>query len=75
MATTITPQIVTANVTVQEAAQPSQYQQSGAIVSVGGTTLAVGTYQYCGNLSALTALLGTAGNYAELTNMATTFFE
>ena len=74
MATTITPQIVTVNVTVQEAAQPSQYQQSGAIVSVGGTTLAVGTYQYCGNLAALTAILGTAGNYAELTNMATTFF-
>ena len=74
MATTIVPQIVTVNVTVQEAPEPNQYQQSGAIVSVGGTTLTVGDYAYCGNLVALTALLGTAGNYAELTNMATTFF-
>lgn len=74
MATTIVPQIVTVNVTVQEAPAPSQYQQSGAIVSVGGTTLTTGDYQYCGNLAALTALLSAAGNSAELTDMATTFF-
>ncbi len=74
MVQTITSNIVTEIVTVQYAPEPSQYQQSGAIISVGGTTLATGTYQYCGSLATLTSLLSAAGNYAELTNMATTFF-
>ncbi|MHB8388246.1 MAG: hypothetical protein ACYDBH_01535 [Acidobacteriaceae bacterium] len=57
MANTITPQIVTINTTVQTAPTPSQLQQSGAIVSTGGTTLAANAYQYCGNPAAVTALL------------------
>lgn len=57
MATTITPTIVNLNVTQTVAATPSQLQQSGAIVSCGGTTLAAGTYQYCGAPSAVTAIL------------------
>ena len=57
MATTITPQIVQVNTTVQTAPTVSQLQQSGAIVSTGGTTLAANGYQYCGTLSAVTALL------------------
>ena len=66
--------IVNENVTVQYPPQPSQLQQSGALVSVGGTTLTTGSYQYCASLSDVEAILGTSGNYAELTNMATTFF-
>ena len=57
MATTITPQIVTVNTTVQTAPSVSQLQQSGAIVSTGGTTLAANAYQYCGNLAAVQAIL------------------
>ncbi|MDP9651737.1 hypothetical protein [Paraburkholderia caledonica] len=59
MATTITPTIVTVNTTVTRAPTVSQLQQSGAIVSAGGTTLTAGTYQYCGTLSAVQALLAT----------------
>lgn len=57
MATTITPTIVTVNTTVVRAPTVNQLQQSGAIVSTGGTTLATGTYQYCGTLSAVTSIL------------------
>jgi hypothetical protein len=57
MATTITPTIVTVNVTVTEAPEPSQLQQSGAAVSTGGTTLAADSYQYCGSLAAVQAIL------------------
>lgn len=74
MPSTITPQIVTINATVTSAPSPSTLQQSGAFVSVGGTTLTVNTYQYCGTLAQVTAILSSAGNHAELTNMATTFF-
>jgi len=74
MPTTITPRIVTVNAKVTLAPTPSQLQQSGAIISLGGTTLATNDYQYCGTLAELTAILSTAGNYAELTAMGTTFF-
>ncbi len=74
MPTTITPQIVNLNTTVVFAPEPSQLQQSGALVSIGGTSLTSGTYSYCGNLPAATALIGTTGNFAELTAQATTFF-
>jgi hypothetical protein len=57
MATTITPTIVTVNTIVTAAPTPSQLQQSGAIVSAGGTTLTAGTYQYCGTLSQVTSIL------------------
>ena len=57
MATTITPQIVTLNVIVTEAPQPNTLQQSGAIVSCGGTTLTPGTYQFCGQASAVSAII------------------
>ncbi|MDE2104408.1 MAG: hypothetical protein KGL39_44630, partial [Patescibacteria group bacterium] len=40
----------------------------------GGTTLATNAYQYCGDLATVESLLSAAGNYAELKNMATTFF-
>jgi hypothetical protein len=71
---TITPQIVVINATVTTAPAPSTLQQSGALVSYGGTTLTTGTYQYCGNAAAVTAILSATGNFAELTKMATTFF-
>ena len=76
MATTITPKIVNLTAVLTAAPTPSQLQASGALVSVGGTTLPVGTYQYCGTLATVQSLLQTTGtgNYAELTNMATTFF-
>ena len=57
MATTITPNIVTVNTTVVTAPTVSQLQQSGAIISTGGTTLTANTYQYCGSLAAVTAIL------------------
>ena len=57
MATTITPTIVTLNVIVTEAPQPNTLQQSGAIVSCGGTTLTTGTYQFVGTTAATTAIL------------------
>ncbi|WP_257757914.1 hypothetical protein [Burkholderia glumae] len=74
MAQTTTSTIVNLNVTVTRAPTPSQLQRSGAIVSVGGTNLATGTYQYCGLLSDLTSILSGSGNSAELQNMATTYF-
>lgn len=60
MAQTITPQIVNLTAVVTEAPVPSQLQQSGAIVSVGGSTLTAGTYQYCGNMAAINALAATS---------------
>lgn len=60
MAQTITPTIVNLTAVVTVAPTPSQLQQSGAIVSVGGTTLAAGTYQYCGNPTAVTAIAATS---------------
>ena len=75
MAQTITSRIVNINAVITRAPTPSQLQQSGALVSVGGTTLATNNYQYCGDLATVESLLSTtAGNYAELKNMATTFF-
>jgi hypothetical protein len=60
MANTITPQIVNLTAVVTTAPTPSQLQQSGAIVSVGGTTLAPNTYQYCGNMAAINAISATS---------------
>ena len=57
MATTITPTIVNVNTTVQASPTVSQLQQSVAIISTGGTTLATGSYQYEGQLSGVTAIL------------------
>ena len=66
--------IVNLNANVVAAPAPSTLQQSGAFVSVGGTTLTTGTWQYCSSIADVTALLSSAGNYLELTKMATTFF-
>jgi hypothetical protein len=76
MPNTITPQIVNLTAVLTVAPEPSQLQQSGAFVSVGGTTLATGTYLYCGQLSTLQGVLQTSGsgNQAELNTMGTTFF-
>ncbi len=57
MATTITPTIVTLNTIVTTAPQPNTLQQSGVVVSAGGSTLTTGTYQYCGSPAAVTAIL------------------
>lgn len=74
MAQTITDRIVNLTAQVVVAPSPSQLQQSGAIISIGGTALAAGSYQYCGDLATLDATLNGAGNSTELTNMGTTFF-
>lgn len=74
MATTITPRIVNVNAIVTRAPTPSQLQQSGALISLGGTNLTTGTYQFCGDLATVLSQLSATGNFAELTNMATTFF-
>ena len=66
MATTITPTIVTVNTTVVAAPTVNQLQQSGAIVSCGGTTLTSGTYQYCGTLSQVSSILAAPLNLTGL---------
>ena len=71
---TITPSIVTVNASVILAPSGEFYQQGGALISCGGSTLTTNTYQYCGNLAAVEAILSSGGNYVELTAMATTFF-
>ncbi len=70
----ITPEIVELVVNVEAAPAASTLQKSGAIISLGGTTLATNADQYCGTLAEVLAILSTAGNYTELTAMATTFF-
>jgi len=60
MANVQTATIVNLNTFVTQAPQPSQVQQSGALISTGGTTLTAGSSQYCGNLTALTAILQPA---------------
>jgi hypothetical protein len=74
MAQTITPRIVNLNAVITRAPTPSQLQQSGALVSVGGTNLTTNSYQFCGDLATVESLLSAAGNYTELLHMATTFF-
>ena len=74
MATSQQVRIVQYAVTLALSPVPSQYQRSAALVSVGGSTLTAGTYQFCATLSAVESILSSVGNYAELTNMATTFF-
>ncbi len=74
MANVITKKIVNLNATIVRAPVPSQLQQSGAMVSIGGTTQTVGTYTFYGTEAALLAALSAAGNFAELTTMAADFF-
>ena len=69
-----TSQIVTVNTTVTLAPQPSLLQQSGALISLGGTTQTGDSYTYYGTLAALVAALSDEGNYQEVQDMATTFF-
>jgi hypothetical protein len=70
----ITSTIVTVDASVTTAPGPSQIQQSGAIVSLGGTTVSTGAYEYFGTLEALQAALSSTGNYVEVGNQASTFF-
>jgi hypothetical protein len=76
MANVITPRIVNLVATLTASPVPSQLQQSGAFVSVGGTTLTVDTYKFFGSLPDLKAVLETSGggNQAELLTMGATFF-
>ena len=68
--------IVNLNTVVTYASEPSNLQQSGALISLGATTLATNSYSYCGNLAAVQALIGSGatGNGSEILRMATTFF-
>jgi len=70
----ITSTIVSVNAVVTTAPAPSGLQQSGTLVSVGGTTLATNASQYCGTLAQLESITSVTGNYVEVTNMGTTFF-
>ena len=74
MATSQLLRIVSENLTVQYPPEPSQLQRSGALISLGGTTLSTGSYQYLNNPKALSSIISSAGNYQELQNMNTTFF-
>lgn len=72
MAITATIVNVTAQVTAAPA--PSTLQQTGALVSFGGTTQTTNAIIYYGTLADVEAALSGAGNHAELLDMATTFF-
>ena len=74
MATSVQTTIVNLAVTLTASPIPSQYQQSAALVSAGGSTLATGSYQFCATEADVAAILSSSGNYEELTNMAGTFF-
>lgn len=65
--------IVNINASQQVASAPNTLQQTGALISLGGTNLAVGTYSLLTQLSSLTPLLAASGT-AEIIAMATTFF-
>lgn len=57
MATNTTATIVNLNTVVTSASEPSQLQQSGIVVSTGGTTLTAGTLSpFIANASALAAI-------------------
>jgi hypothetical protein len=70
----VTQQIVQENVQVTPAPAPSILQQSGALVSVGGTTITTGDTQFFSGPAAALAVLSDAGNFAELTNQINTYF-
>lgn len=76
MAQSVTTEIVNLTAQVTAAPIPSQLQQSGALISLGGTTLTTNDYQFCPDLSTLEGYLAASGtgNSDELTDMATTFF-
>jgi hypothetical protein len=74
MATTRTQKIVNLVATLTVSPTPSTLQQSGAMVSVGGTSLATGAYQFVGSLTQALTVIGTGGNSTELTAMVTTHF-
>jgi len=59
--------IVTVNVTQQQAPAPSTLQRSGALISQGGTNTAPGTLTLLTQLSDLTSILSTAKAIATLT--------
>lgn len=69
-----TAEIVKLNTSVTASPQPSQLQQSGALISLGGTTLTTNDTLFCATLADVTAILSSSGNYTEVTDMATTFF-
>lgn len=71
---TISPNIVLINASVTPNPAPSTLQASGALVSVGGTTLTQNTYQFLADSSALSSILSSEGNYVELGYMNGTFF-
>ena len=66
-------QIVTVNVSQQVASAPSTLQGTGALISLGGTTLTTGSYHLLTQLSDLTPILANSGQ-TEILAMATTFF-
>ena len=59
--------IVTLNVTQQQAPTPSLLQQTGAFISQGATTLAAGTYSLLTQLSDLTPLISGAQPITSMT--------
>jgi len=74
MPNVITPNIVNLFATLATAPTPSQLQKSGALVSIGGTTLNVGDYAFCPDIDSLKTLLSNAGNATELLAMGKSFF-
>ena len=68
-------QIVQVNATVNQAPQAPPFQQTGAFISIGGTTQSVSASTFCADEAAVTAILSTVGNNTELTHMAKTFFD
>lgn len=65
-------QIVQVNVSQQLAPTPNKLQQTGAIISQGGTTLPAGTYSLLTSKSSLAALLVASLTLASVTSSGTT---
>lgn len=75
MATTITQTIVNLTAVLTQAPTPSQLQRSGAVISMGATSLTPGKYQFISQTSDLMAILQSgAGNAAELVVFANSFY-
>ena len=89
MATTISSKIVRVNTQVVEASEPSQLQQSGVVLSFGGTILTSSTpgivmrggypTMFIGQQAPMVSgnagsIISGSGNYAELSNIAASFF-
>ena len=66
--------IVSINLTVTNPGTPSNYLQSGAFISQGGTTLPAGSSALLTSLASLSSIISGVGNHTELVAMNNTYW-